>query len=82
MRSLENLEHRSVINLEETTRDFDPILRSHADEVVVEGSVMDGAHRDAVRHLGRVVVGLIGRDVRRVEELNAVEATEIAQRER
>ena len=48
METLEDLEHRAVLVVEQAARDVDAKIRCDADDVLVEGAMVDRAEGEAV----------------------------------
>ena len=71
-------QHRAVGVVENVLTNFDDAVGSDADQVLVEGRVMEPAQSNAVRH-GRLAerVG-VGQDVRGLDQLHALETTDRA----
>ena len=64
MKALEDVEHRTILVLEQALRDVHDIVGRNADEIVVERAMVDRAQAQAVAH-GRGAANLqITNDVR------------------
>ena len=68
MESLQHVEHRSVIVVEELTGDVDAEIWRDPDEILVERSVMDRAQRQPVRHEWSARLLGVADDVRGVQQ--------------
>jgi hypothetical protein len=68
---------RTVALGEDVAADLDAVVWPDPHDVRVEGTVVDRAHRDPVRH-HRLTAFRIGADVRRLEELRVAEPTQRA----
>ncbi len=52
MGALEEIQHRPVLLVEQTLRRVHLVVRGDANEILVEGPVVDGAEAEAVWNLG------------------------------
>lgn len=50
MKPLEDVEHRAVFIVEESARYVNPKPRVDADEILIEGAMVDGAEAETVAH--------------------------------
>jgi hypothetical protein len=64
---LQELEHRAILVVEQTLRYMHAVIRCDADEVLVEGTVVDGAKTQAVLDKRLSALVEIADDVRGVE---------------
>ncbi len=67
LESLQHVEHRAVIVIEEPTGDVNDIVGRDANKILIEGSMMNRAEAQPVRNLGRAGRLEIPDDVRSVE---------------
>ena len=73
--ALEQLEHRPVLVLAQLSRDVDGVVGRDADEVLIEGAVMDRAKAEAVAH-DRFAAFSVGDDVCCIEESDLLQAAD------
>ena len=66
-------EHRTVELLENVRPDFHDEIGTNAQDVLVEGSVMDLAQADAVGDDGVTLEMPVGQDVRRIEQCDVLD---------
>src|SRR6185437_10255121 len=65
---LQDVEHRAVILVEKPRRDAHLVLRVYSYEVLVEGSMMDGAEAESVADRRIAVLLSVADDVRGIQE--------------
>jgi hypothetical protein len=71
-------QHRTIAFAKNTRLDFHHEIRTHANDVAIEGSVMQLAERETIRH-DWFTVGLpVGNDVSCIEEVGVAESTDRA----
>ena len=78
MKPLQHVEHRSVLIIEQATRNMNAEIGGDADEIFVERSVVDRAHAQPVAHERLARLLGVADDVRSVEQPNLAETADRA----
>jgi hypothetical protein len=70
LESLQHVEHRAVVVVEEPAGNVNDIVGRDADKILIEGSMVNRAEAQSVRNLGRSSRLGISDDVRSVQQAN------------
>jgi hypothetical protein len=76
VKRLEQIKHRTVLVLEKAPRDVHAVIRSDANEILIEGTVMNRAQAQPVCDVRISLILEIADDVRSIEQTRLAETTD------